>query len=296
MSKRLNDLRRLLTEPESAHLDDLRLAELAAATAAGEDMETAYAAELAHIEQCAVCADAYDELVALSETAVADMHLAAQEMTPQALFVELISREIGESVEKDEIDQVIASLPLFFAQQPASAAAFDRTLADKFRPTQSHHLPRILQAVRRNLAALTAYLASAANAIWQNPLQTETTQADQGYILNFQPALAPAIPILGGDVAGKKRELFSRRVGQMTPLQVDVQAQRQTELACVLAIRVDRPGLATAAGRQITVIYGARSDTKITDDNGVAMFNEVPVAALASLVLNIDEQPQGSPP
>ena len=294
MSKRLDDLRRMLTEPLGAHIDDERLAEMAAATAAGEDVDAMFGTELAHIEQCSACAAEYDELVNYSVSAVADMNLATQKITPQEMFAELIRRETDESLDSDVIRQAIATLPFFFTESPSSAAAFDQALVGTSISQQRNHLPRVFQSVRRNLSALTAYLSSTANAIWGHALQTETTSSAQGYSLNFQPAQAPAIPILGGHTVGDKWELFSRRVGKMPPLHVDVRAQRQTDLACSLTVHVDRPGLVSAAGRRITVVYGEVTATKATDDNGDVTFEEVPIAALAGLVLSIDEQTQGS--
>jgi hypothetical protein len=289
MSKRLDNLRRILAEPLGAHIDDQRLAEMAAGTTAGEEVDALFATELAHIEQCLACAAEYDELVTLSVTAVTDMHVAAQEISPQEVFAELIRRAADVSLNRNMVRQLIAALPFLFTQPPASATAFDEALAGKDLAEQRTHLP-ILQAVRRNLAALTAYLTSASNAVWGRALQTETTTATQGYRLNFQPALAPAIPTLSSGVVGEEWELFSRRVGQMPPLHVDVRARRQTDLACRLIVHVDRPGLVSAAGRQVTVQFAGESVTQVTDDNGNVTFSDVPIAALAELVLTIAEQ------
>lgn len=289
MSKRLDNLRRLLTEPLGAHIDDQRLAEMAAAISAGEDVDALFATELAHIEQCLACAAEYDELVTLSVTAVTDMSLAAQEISPQEVFAELIRRAADVSLDRTMVRQLIAALPFLFTQPPASPTEFDETLAGNDLAEQRTHLP-ILQAVRHNLAALAAYLTSASNAVWGRVLQTEITTAAQGYSLNFQPALAPAVPTLSSGVVGEEWELFSRRVGQMPPLHVDVRAQRQTDLACRLIVQVDRPGLVSAAGRQVTVQFAEESVTQVTDYNGNVTFSDIPIAALAGLVLTIAEQ------
>lgn len=81
MSEYRNQLRQALTKPLGSHLNEAVLAEIATAEVAGEDVETLFANELAHLEMCVHCAEGYAALVALMETAVSEMTLRAEEIS-----------------------------------------------------------------------------------------------------------------------------------------------------------------------------------------------------------------------
>jgi hypothetical protein len=120
-------------------------------------------------------------------------------------------------------------------------------------------------------------------------LAVQTAVAGQQHRLQFQPAAAPAMPTLSSQATGDEWLLLSRRIGQQPAWYVAARAQRQSTLACTLTVHVDRPGLADASGRVVAIEYGGQRETAVTDTSGTATFGDVPIAALATLVLTIDE-------
>jgi hypothetical protein len=90
----LDALRRALTAPLGAHVDDETMALLVTAEAAGEDIEETYAAPLAHIERCATCAESYLELAQMMLEAVAEMDAAADAVSPEEVYALLLAREM----------------------------------------------------------------------------------------------------------------------------------------------------------------------------------------------------------
>lgn len=284
MNDQLDDLRRMLTEPAGPHLDDEKLAEMVTAELSGEDVDVLYATEMAHLGRCPNCAAAYEELASLSFTAVAGMAAAAYAMTPQQVLVDLLQAELGEPAAA-AVSETVAALPLLFAQPPATPEAFDVALAGvSLPPTQS----AVVAAARRYLAALAVYLASSAAAVWGRAVDVQTAVSPQGHQLQLQPAPGTAVPVLSSGETGDAWHLLSRRVGQPVAWHVSVRAARLSATGCALMVHVDRPGLANAGDRQVTIAYGGREETAVTDANGTAAFPLVPIAALPTLQVTID--------
>jgi hypothetical protein len=288
MNNRLDELHRLLANPVTTHLTDDNLAEMAAAEAAGEDVDVCYPDEMAHLAQCSHCATEYGELVAFSLAALGDMAAAAQAVTPEEVLLALLQKELAEPVALDAAE-IVAALPLLFATPPATPEAFDASLAGTSLLQKS---PALIAAARRNLAALTAFLVGKATTIWGQAVdvRVKTAVATQGYQLQLQPALKTAVSILSSAEKGREWRLLSRRVGHPVSWQVSARVLAQSATAGTLKIQADRPGLADASGRLITISYGERSVTAVTDATGTATFADVPIAALPILMVTIDVQ------
>lgn len=288
MNEHLDDLRRLLTEPTGPHLDDETLVELVTAELSGEDVDVLYAAEMVHLAHCAECAAAYEELASLSFTAVASMAIAAYAITPQEAFIRLLQVELTES-DAAHVSQVVAALPGLFAESPATPEEFDAALAHTIWPQS---LPDVTMAVRHRLTALAAYLASAAASVWGRAVEVQTAVSPQGHRLQLQPAPGTAVPVLSSAEAGDEWHLLSRRVGQPIAWHVSMRAARRSATGCALIVHVDRPGLANAGGRKVAIVYGGRQETAVTDAHGTVAFPLVPIAALPTLQVTIDNLPE----
>lgn len=290
MNDHLDDLRRMLTEPAGPHLDDEKLAEIVTAELSGEGVDVVYATEMAHLERCPDCTAAYEELASLSFTAVASMAAAAYAMTPQQVLVDLLQAELGQPAAT--VSEAVAALSLLFAQPPATPEAFDVALAGvSLPPSQS----AVVAAVRHYLTALAVYLASAAAAVWGRAVDVQTAVSPQGHRLQLQPAPGTAVPVLSSAETGDAWHLLSRRVGQPVAWHVSMRAARRSATGCALMVHVDRPGLADAGGRQVSIAYGGQEQTAVTDANGTAAFPLVPIAALPTLQVTIDTLPDTLP-
>lgn len=291
MNNHLDDLRRMLTEPAGAHLDDKKLVEIVTAELSGEDVDVLYAPEMAHLGRCPECAAAYEELASLSFTAVGNMAAAAYAMTPQQVLVGLLQAELGQPAAA-AVSEAVAALPLLFAQPPATPEAFDVALVGvSLPPSQS----AVVAAARRYLTALAAYLASTAVVVWGRAVEVQTAVSPQGHRLQLQPAPGTAVPVLSSAETGDAWHLLSRPVGQPVAWHVSIRAARRSATGCALMVHVDRPGLADAGGRQVTIAYGGREETAVTDANGAAAFPLVPIAALPTLQVTIDTLPDTLP-
>lgn len=286
MSNRLNDLYHLLAQPVSPHLPDETLADMAMAEVSGEDVDARFPGEMSHLAQCEQCAAEYSELVAFSLAALGDMAAAAQTVTPEAVLLALLQKELAEP-DASAAGEVVAALPLLFATPPTTPEAFDASLAETSLPQKS---PALIAAARRNLAALAAFLVGQAAAIWGQAVEVKTAVSAQGYQLQLQPALKTAVPVLSSAEKGEEWRLLSRRIGHPVSWQVSARVLSQSATAGTLQIQADRPGLADASGRPITITYGERSITAVTDATGTATFTEVPIAALPILLVTIDVQ------
>ncbi|MCL4266944.1 MAG: hypothetical protein KJ069_27440 [Anaerolineae bacterium] len=287
MNNHLDDLRRILTEPAGPHLDDEKLAEMVTAELSGEDVDVLYTPETAHLGRCPDCAAAYEELASLSFTAVAGMAAAAYAMTPQQAFMTLLQPELAEPAAN--LSQVIAALPLLFAEPPTTPEEFEAVLA---HTTWAQSVPDVATTVLRHLAALTAYLTSTAAAVWGRAVDVQTAVLPQGHQLQLQPAPGTAVPVLSSAETGDEWHLLSRSVGHPVAWHVSMRAARRSATGCALMVHVDRPGLADADGRQVTIAYGGREETAVTDANGTATFPLVPIAALPTLQVTIDTLPE----
>jgi hypothetical protein len=284
MSNSLNELRIALTTPVGAHLDDETLAEIAAAESAGEDVDALYPEDMAHLSQCPDCVSTYSELASLWQTAVTDMSATAQSLTPQQVFLALLQKDSDVSVNTDALEA--AAFPLLFPQAPDTQAAFDAALENATIPAQSEG---VVQATRRNLAALAAFLSGAAAVVWGQSLEVKTAVSAHGYRLQFEPAPPIAIPVLSSGEAGTEWHLLARRIGQPV-WHLSVRARRETATTCTLLVQADRPGLIDAAGRLITIEYGKKATTAMTNDNGEATFPHIPIFALPALQMIINTE------
>lgn len=286
MSRSLNNLRRALIEPLGPHLEDDNLAEIAAAEAAGEDVDTLYATAMDHLSQCPACIAAYGELATIWQTAVSGMSAAAQTVTSQQAFLALLQKDPTTLVNEAALEA--AALPLLFSQPPDTPEAFDAVLANATLPLQSTN---VVQAAKRNLAALAAFLAGVATEAWGKAVEVKTDVSAQYCHLQFTPAASPAMPVLSSGESGEDWSLLSRRVGRHpVTWHISARAQRESATACTLRVQADRPGLVDAAGRRITIMYGLETKMAVTDANGVAAFPHIPIAALTHLRMTIDTQ------
>ena len=285
MSRSLNNLRRALLEPLGSHLEDDKLAEIAAAEAAGEDVDALYAAAMDHLSQCPDCTAAYGELATIWQAAVSGMSAAAQTVTPQQAFLALLQKDSTTLINEATLET--AALPLLFSQPPETPEAFDTVLANAAIPPQSGN---VVQVAKRNLAALAAFLAGAAAEAWGKAVEVKTDVSVQYCHLQLTPAASPAMPVLSSGETGSDWLLLSRRVGRSVTWHISARAQRESATSCTLRVQADRPGLVDAAGRRITIMYGLETKMAVTDANGVAAFPHIPIAALTRLRMTIDTQ------
>jgi hypothetical protein len=284
MSNSLNELRHALTTPVGSHLDDEMLAEIAAAESAGEDIDALYPEDMAHLSQCPDCVSIYSELASLWQTAVTDMSVTAQSLTPQQAFLALLQKDSAVSVNTAALEA--AAFPLLFPQAPDTPEAFDAALENATIPAQSEG---VVQAARRNLAALAAFLSGGAAAVWGQSLEVKTAVSTHGYQLQFEPAPPIAIPVLSSGEGGSEWHLLARRIGQPA-WHLSVRARRETATTCTLLVQADRPGLTNASGRAITIEYGTETKTAVTNSNGEATFPHIPIFALPALQMIINTE------
>ncbi|MCA9950127.1 MAG: hypothetical protein KDE48_10805 [Anaerolineales bacterium] len=289
MNAGLAELRALLTTSADPHLDDERLAAVVTAEAMGEDIEAVFAQELAHVEQCVTCAEAYSALFELTALAMADMSAAAAQVSPQAIYLAMLRQDTDMTLDPQIMQEVVTAVSLLFDRPPTTTEAFDHGLtgrSDRFdQPVEK----TLLAVMRQNLAALSAFLHGTAAALWGQVLDVQTAAAESGQRLQLRPGRTALIPTLSSRESGDEWQVLSRRVGQLMPLHVDARARRSSPLACTLTVRTDRPGLVDPAGRRVQIRYGDVQVTAVTDAQGVAAFVNIPIAALAVLDLMIEE-------
>ncbi len=225
MSKRLDELRRLLTEPPGEHLSDETLAEIVTAELAGEDVDTRFAEQIRHLESCERCAEAYS---ALTEAIVA----------------------------ADD--------------EPAAGLEAETT-----------------------------------TTLWGQPLHVtvHTEGHAQRLRLRHKPASDSATAAPTEDWL-----LLNQRVGRVPALDVQARARRQSPQLLTLTIQANRPESGAilreaaepyqtgteqpapgSAGRKIQLEYGGQTVTAVTDENGIATFQDIPITALAALDIVIQE-------
>jgi hypothetical protein len=233
MSKRLDELRQLLSGLAGEHLADETLAEIVTAEIAGESVEQLYASELRHLESCMLCAEAYGRLVEIT--------LAADELA---------------------------------AVTDAGAAA------------------------------------EGVESLWGQPLVVDVRSEGKTKRLRLRRGPAAASPTGAGEgsTAGEWL-LLARRMGRAAPLYVDVRARRDSLLTCTLLIGAGRaePGVravretgewyTTASelrppgftGRLIQIQFAGQTLTAISDEDGRATFEAVPIAALNEMDILIGD-------
>lgn len=225
MSKRLDELRRLLTEPPGEHLSDETLAEIVTAELAGEDVDNLFADHIRHLESCERCAEAYSALM--------EAILAADD-------------------------------------EPATMLEAETT-----------------------------------TTLWGQPLHItiHAEEHTQRLRLRHEPASD------GGTTASAEEWLLlKQRVGRVPALNVEARARRQSPHLLTLTIQANRPESGAilreaaepyqtgteqpapgSAGRKIQLEYGGQTVTAVTDENGIATFQDIPISALAALDIVIEE-------
>lgn len=284
-------LQTALTGPPDDHLDDQTLAELATVEAAGEDIEQTHPAETAHLEICLPCAEAYAELIEITLAAFEEMSAAAQAVPPAEVFAALLLDEARPRVEEPGgletlARRLVEELPAHLTRLPAQDELLDtlRQIARRGPPPAPGHLRALAQAAVEQFSAFALYLQSAARAAWGATLNVAAAATAPWETLRLQPAAPRAVPILAAEEAPDDEWLIARtRQGTPLPLNLTLRARRLTPLACRLEIRLDRPGLADASGREVRLTYAGQTLTAFTDTSGVAAFEPLPIAALPHL-------------
>jgi len=292
----LENLRRALTASQTQHLDDAQLSELATADTAGEALETRFPQETAHLETCVPCAEAYAELVEMTLAAFEGMAEAAAAVSPLDVYTALLQRAVQTQTRETPtlarvVRQIANALPAHFPRAPATAGDIrPETITALAGQAQSpadltpELLIALTQAVRQNLAALSLYLSGVAGSIWGRAVEVKSEVT--GMWGNLRLGLAPRLaqPILGeADSVGDEWALTIARMGRPLPVNVTLQAERLSPLACRVIVRADRPGLPDAAGRVVELHFAGQTLIEQTDAGGVARFEPVPIAALENL-------------
>jgi len=301
-------LRRALEEPAGSHLDDETLAALATAEAAGDEVEALYPGEVAHVEACVRCAEAYGELVELMVEAVDAMAVAAQKASPREVYAALLARRLATSEGPQAAEdvegvaqRVAAALPVLFTEVPAApeevtpalvAAALEAGFVDqgadqaKEEDVAAALAEQVTEAVREQVAALALYLQGAAEAAWKRAPAVRTVIGDRSQEAIVQRGPAPAIlreppAEYGAEGAARRAEEGGGR------LPVTLRAVRLSTLACRLEVQVEAVEGAVA-GVAVRVQLPGREEVAMTDGRGLATFFPVPIAALPHLVVSVE--------
>jgi len=299
MSKRgLSALHDALTGPLGDHLDDEILAELATAETAGEQIEARYPSQVKHIEHCTQCAQAYSELVELMLFAVDGMATAASAVQPVETFAAFLLGDMEAQIPSfpksaEFVHSLASKLPTLFVKLPSSQADidFDRltTLVTETDPSISDTTSlaiAITQSIQQNLSALSIYLEGVANSLWGRSIRVRQQIADdwQSLFLSLGPQYREAT--LGRfDVVDSEWPLMQLQSGHGLPFQISAWAERISQVACKVYIRIDRPGLVDAAGRIVELSYDEQTLTSQSDESGTAVFKPVPIAAVPQVIV-----------
>ncbi|HLF25889.1 MAG TPA: hypothetical protein VJG32_06100 [Anaerolineae bacterium] len=294
----LTALYQALNEPIGPHLDDETLAEIASAEAAGEDVDRRYAAHMRHIESCLTCAEAYADLMEMMSAAVSEMAEAAQKSDPVEVYVAQLLQatrsRVGDVSNLPSLIQAVAvALPARFTVSPVPGEETEAVVESAIRKatktiaTTPEVVTALREAIRDRLPDLSAYLVTFAQSLWGRAMEIKSEMTGAWQSLQLSPAPRAAVPMLSGQVAGAEWPLLSRRSDQPLPLTIEARATRSTELECWLAVRVDRLGLATAAGRTVQIAFGDQELAAVTDEQGVARFEPLPIAALSQLTVRV---------
>lgn len=296
--RRLAALRRALTTPPGAHIDDETLSLIVTAEVSGEEIEQQHQVPLRHLESCQECAAAYEELWQLMTSALSAMSTAAASVAPEQVYAALLAQELTrggmEATQASALaEQIAVGLPPLLDNVPQSDA-IDNALLQEVLAQSSQQLPApatlpaLVQAVRQTLSALTLYLQGKAAAAWGSQVSVQSATIAGWHRL--QMALLPPRQqaVLGGEEESTWI-LFRQRMGQPLPVNVQARAERSSALSCRLIVQVDRPGQPDASGRRVRLSLGARTRTAQTDAHGEARFESVPIAALSTLALDVKE-------
>lgn len=293
----LGALRRALAGPPGSHLDDEVLAEMVTAEVSGEDVEAVYATQLEHVESCVSCAETYGDLLSLMADAVEEMAAAAAAQSPADVYATVLQRELAAAgVERDDLPalarEVASTLAASFTRLPddvsvemARAALAQSATGDEREPEL---VTAVTQALQQTRSALALYLETAAGNLWGRAVavRDEAAVRWRRLYLSLEPPRGAAL--LRAETVGDRWPLFQREVGDPRPLTVEAHAERVGPLACRIVVRVDRPGLRRAAGRAVEIAYRDIRQRRETDENGVARFEPIPIAALPELAVHVE--------
>lgn len=268
-------LRQAMGGPPGQHLERQRLAEVAAAEAAGEPVEEIYPAALAHLEECLACAEVYSQLVMMALNSAETMAAAADAVPPEAVYAAFL-RQAAPEMPPHILESVVARLPLHFTAAPLSPDDVRQQVVEP--ATAGTWTTRLLQAIRQELPALRLYLEEAAAAVWQ---RVEGLQVDVN---------GRRLPIGTTLVFSLREENTAYAVGEW----VAVELARLSPLAGRLTVRLHPADDDPVAGRSISIQIEQDTLTAITDEQGIAHFEPVPLAALPYLTIEV--QPAGGNP
>lgn len=294
MSNGQAHLRRALLEPPGGHLDDDMLALLATLEAAGENIDQHYPVEVAHLETCVTCAEAYAQLMALMLTAVGDMEAAAERYDPQANLQHYLQEALD--AELQAAPELKRELEAWLETAPATLTQIDTQEVERALPTTGLWSPsfraRLTQALSQRLTWLRDYALATAQTAWDQAFTWQAEPASGWYHLRLQPLPAKSVPLLSTRQVGAQREVVATRTPGPLGLNLVIVTQALDALRCQLLVSVDRPGLSQASGRVVELRYGGAvgdimERTAVTDERGIAEFDEVPIAALPHLSVTI---------
>lgn len=286
-------MRRALTAPLGAHVDDETMALLVTAEAAGEDIEVTYATPLAHIERCAACAESYLELAQLMLAAVAEMDAAADAVSPEEVYASLLAQELErEGLETSQARQLAEAtaraLPLSLTAAPAPEDVDQRlmqavldTAADTRRS-----LTGLARAVQRTASSLDLYLKNLADAIWKRQVVTKKEIGEGWNRLQMTLARAGDATIIREK--GPQWMLFREQVDEPSPLTVEARAERVSAISCRLVLQIRPSEQPSAAGRKVRLRSGSKIWEAVADREGTARFEPLPIAALPSLLIEVE--------
>lgn len=295
--RRLAALRRALTAPPGEHVDDETLSVIVTAEISGDDVEQMHHAALSHIEGCPDCAAAYEQLWQMMSAALSAMSAAAAAVPPEQVYAALLAQELArsgmESTQARELArQVAVGLPPLLDNVPHGDAIGDallqEALAQSSQQSSAPVLPALVHAVRQTLSALALFVQGKAAAAWGSQVSVQSAALAGWHRLQLM--LLPPRPqaVLGGEEEAVWL-LFRQRLGQPLPVNVQARAERSGPLSCRLIVQVDRPGQPDASQRRVRLVLGARTLTAQTDALGEARFESVPIAALSTLAIDVEE-------
>ncbi len=139
----------------------------------------------------------------------------------------------------------------------------------------------------KSTTGLVPSLLEQVNALWGRVVNATTEIQEAWYVLRLSFAAPTQVPTLASSTTGEEWLLFSQRVGQPVPLTIETRAMRQSDLNCQLLVRVDRLGLAQVAGRSVHIVAQDLDQTMATDEAGVARFENVPIAVLVQIIIQV---------
>lgn len=278
-----------LGAPAGPHLDDETLAALATAEAAGESLEALYPEAVAHIETCVRCAKAYAELAEMMMEAVASMASAARRMSPEEVYAGLLARRLAAEGAHDVqsvVERAAARLPALFTDLPAGPEEVTPGLiaeamaVGEVEEEAAGAAQRVTELVREQLSALTLYLQGAAATTWERAVAVTAEVGGRRQEVALAQDPAPGVI--------REAQSEYRAPEEEGRLPVTLRAVRLSTIACRLEVQVEgREG--GVAGAVVRVHLPGREETVVTDDQGLATFAPVPIAALPHLLVRVEE-------